>query len=413
MRNFPLAAGLASLAPVAVCLTCCPSPALAQPAPPDSPPPLTEEEFLAGAAADSLFARAVADLDAEAAARRRAAATLANPAVEAERESPGEATQSTVRLVWRPPLDGRRAAAIDAADAAVDAARARRALAELEVSLDLRAAFTRWAVAAERAERIDAERRRLDELARRAEERARRGEDSGLTARRFRFATVEMGAESAVAWAEAKLAEAAAVAAWPAAAGRRPVLAELPDPDTMALPDPAESPAVIAARAERRRAEHEARLAGRFLAFPELSAGWQWQDDAGAEADGPVLGLAWDLPLFDRGSAERGHALREADAGRAREELAARRQAAELHARADAYRTLHDAVPDGESLDRSARSAVAAASAAYEANESTMTDFLDTLRSILAGRLAALDLHAAALAAHRELERAAGRPLAR
>jgi len=39
------------------------------------------------------------------------------------------------------------------------------------------------------------------------------------------------------------------------------------------------------------------------------------------------------------------------------------------------------------------------------------TDLLETLRSALEARLAVLDLHSAALAAHRDLELAAGRPL--
>jgi outer membrane protein TolC len=403
MRSVLLAAGPALPALVALA-------AFAQPAPEGATVPLTETEFLAAAQADSLLARSLEDVGAAETARRRAAGTPANPGLEAERESPGEGAQTTARLTWRPPLDGRRAAAIDAADAAVEAAGARRALAELDVRLSLRAAFADWAIAEERARLIGAERVRLDDLARRAEERARQGEDSGLTARRFRFAAVEMGADDAAARAEAARARAEVAALWPAAAGRSPVLPDLPGADLGSLP---ESPALTAARADRARADHEARLAGRFVSFPELSAGWQWQDDAGAKADGPVVGLAWELPLFDRNGADRERARREATAAGAREELLRRRMEATVAGRRDAYRTLRDAALAGGPLDESARTAVDGAAAAYGHGEITMTDFLDTIRSILAGRLAALDLHAAALAAHRELERAAGRPLAR
>jgi outer membrane protein TolC len=125
------------------------------------------------------------------------------------------------------------------------------------------------------------------------------------------------------------------------------------------------------------------------------------------------VGLAWELPLFDRNGADRERARREATAAGAREELLRRRMEATVAGRRDAYRTLRDAALAGGPLDESARTAVDGAAAAYGHGEITMTDFLDTIRSILAGRLAALDLHAAALAAHRELERAAGRPLAR
>ena len=55
--------------------------------------------------------------------------------------------------------------------------------------------------------------------------------------------------------------------------------------------------------------------------------------------------------------------------------------------------------------------AVESATATFRLGESRLTDLLETLRSVLSARLAALDLYAAALEAHRTLELAAGRPL--
>jgi len=372
--------------------------------------PITEAEFLAAALADPVTGSTLSDIGAEEEARRRAASLPPNPGVEAERESPGDARQTTAVVSWRPPLDGRRGPEIAAADAALAAANHRRAVAEADLRIELRSTYAAWAVGEERVRLLETQRRRLEELARQAEERAARGEESGLNARRFRFAAAELAAEHARARAEAVTARAAASAFAGDVADRQPLLPDLPE---SAPPDTLESPALAALRAERRQAEHERRRAGRFLAFPEIFAGWQWQDAPGADADGPVLGIAWDLPLFDRDQAEHGRASRRVVATRAREEMAARRLAAERASRTAAYDTLEAAAHAAWGATESAETTIDAAAAAYRHGETSMTDFLDTIRSILAGRLAALDLHAAALAAHRELERAAGRPLPR
>lgn len=399
MRTVLLAAGLALVAPAVA----------AQETSSAAPESVTEAEFLAAVAADPVAMQSLEDIEADAAALRRSAGLLANPGFGLERESPGEADQTTAVLSWRLPLDGRRGLEIAAAEAAVEAATARRAAAALELQLQWRGIFAEWAIAEERLRLVEGEAARLEELARQSDERARRGEDSGLTARRFRFAAAELAAQHARARAAAAVARAAAAAQWKGAASRRPLLPSAP----AVSPDPSGNPVLAALRADRVRAEREERRAGRFLAFPELFAGWQWQEAPGAEADGLVAGLQWELPLFDRGQAERMRATRAAVAGRAREEMYGRRLEADRASRLAAYDVLRSAAQAGEELHASADATVDAAAAAYGAGESSMTDFLDTIRSVLAARLAALDLHAATLEAHRELERAAGGPLAR
>jgi outer membrane protein TolC len=52
-----------------------------------------------------------------------------------------------------------------------------------------------------------------------------------------------------------------------------------------------------------------------------------------------------------------------------------------------------------------------AARASFAAGESSLTDLLDSLRAVRDARLGALDLLGDALAAHRDLEAALGRPL--
>ncbi|HKI01299.1 MAG TPA: hypothetical protein VKK31_04920, partial [Thermoanaerobaculia bacterium] len=53
---------------------------------------------------------------------------------------------------------------------------------------------------------------------------------------------------------------------------------------------------------------------------------------------------------------------------------------------------------------------LAGAAASYQLGESGLTDLLDTLRAALAARITALEVREAALAAHRDLEAATGRP---
>ena len=54
---------------------------------------------------------------------------------------------------------------------------------------------------------------------------------------------------------------------------------------------------------------------------------------------------------------------------------------------------------------------IEAAETSYRLGESDVTDLLESLRSVLATRLSFLELYAAALEAHRNLESAVGRPL--
>lgn len=375
------------------------------------PPVLTEAGFLATLEADYPGVAALAEEPARARAAAVAARTLANPELGAVREDPSGATeQIDLTLSWAPPHPGRRRLAGSAADAAVEAAERRRALALLDLRLSLREIYARWALAAERARRLEERLRRLEALELRARRRAETGEASGLEARRLTLAAAEAGAELARAEAERAAARAAV----------RSVRPELPEEVQLELPPlpPApelagtDHPRVAALEAELEAARLSHRLAGRVLEMPEVVAGWQRQEDAGGSVAGPIVGLSWALPLFERNRAEGIRAEARVSALEARLELARREVAAGRAGALAAYRRLRAWVEEARGSSAEGAAALEAVTAAFRLGEADLTDMLETFRSVSAAEVAVLDLHGEALAAHRELERAGGRRVA-
>jgi cobalt-zinc-cadmium efflux system outer membrane protein len=343
-------------------------------------------------------------------ARARA---LSNPIVDVERESPSEnPAVSSLSVAWNPPLDGRRGARVRAARAGLDAAAADFESARLGLRRDVRASFAGWAVGTERRRLVEHHAALIDRLAEQIDARAGAGEESRLAARRVSLAALEVRAESAAA--EAAVLEARrAAAVW---AGRdlsevTPALPGLPPvpEDTLSTDG---RPDVRARRFELAEAEQRRRLAGRFLRFPEIRVGWQRIHDGSPSGAGPTVGLSWDLPLFDRDRADRVAVEAESRAAKARLDLARRSARAELEAARASYVVLRQSAERAHVTLSDADRAVESAVASFRLGESRLTDLLETLRSVLSARIAALDLLESALRAHRDLEVAAGRPLA-
>jgi outer membrane protein TolC len=250
--------------------------------------------------------------------------------------------------------------------------------------------------------------------------RAEAGEESVLAAQRLEIAS----RSSAISLSEARAVAARSretAAAWllddgPKLASMRPELPALPEPSSDLDGRAAETrPDVLAARSQVEQAESLGALSRRVLEAPELLLGWKSIENdfpgGGSDFEGPVFGIGWRVPVFDRRRADRLEAESALAAAAAGEEWTARRARSELAAALAAYRELRQSAlaAQGEfgGLDGVAR----AAEASFEAGESTVTDLLDTLRALLDARLAALDLYVAALEAHRQLEVAAGRSL--
>jgi len=371
---------------------------------------LTEEEFLAPLTRGYPSLIALSDRLGLARAERRGASILSNPELGFEREEPsGTTRQSTWRLAWTPPLNGRRGLSIQAADAELSAAENDLEATLLGLRSQMRAAYSRWVVSSERASSLASHLGLIEALTEQMTRRAERGEEPVLAARRLGLAAKQAQAEVSLARAALARARATALAWRPElASSLRPVPPEL-SPILRGL-DLSSRSDLEAHRFEIQGAELEERLARRFVASPQLHVGWQTVENGGLSLEGPVYGVNWSVPLLSHGQAARLESSQKREAAEARLAVAVARAEGELEGARDAY----------EELSAAARAAaattdldlvVAGAEASYRLGESTVTDLLESLRSVLATRLSSLDLYAAALEAHRNLESAAGRPL--
>lgn len=373
--------------------------------------PVSEEEFLAVLKDDHPARMALSERVGIARAERVRAGLLPNPTASFEREDPsGESRQDTWKFAWRPPLDGRRGPAVRAGAAGLAAAAQQRDADLLVLRSQLREAYADWAISTERRAALEAHRALIRRLAEQMRARAASGEESGLSASRLALAAVEVEAEAARA-AASQVRAIAFAHAWnrglPAEAlPQRPLLPVLSD--TVRTPLRAD---VVARRLEVEQARWQLQAGRRFLQFPELAFGWRQIREANATLEGPQLGLSWPVPLFDRLQPGRIEAAARLTAARARLELEGARAGAELTAARATYVGLRAAALDAMEATRHSDRVVESATATFRLGESRLTDLLETLRSVLAARLATLDLYAAALDSHRALEIAAGRPL--
>ncbi len=372
---------------------------------------VSEEEFLAPLGPTHPAVVALTEELGRAEAERRRAGALENPTIAFEREAPSnQAAQGTLKLSWRPPLDGRRGLAVDATEASVEAANQNLEWAQLDLRQQFREVHTRWAVAQQRRSLIAAHFESLAALDRRLTVRAARGEESQLTARRFRLAMAELRGE--LAYAESDLARArgnALTARADLPPGAMPVLSELPR--VPQLLEDSVRPDLLAQRSGVEATELRRRLAGRVLEFPTLEFGWTRIGDDAGDFDGPYFGLSWDVPVFDRNQGDRHEYSRLLATQKARLDLTEREAEQRSAAALTSYTALRDSWFAVEAAVEDAPEIATAAGATFLAGESSMTDLLETLRSVLDSQLSALELRAEALAAHRDLELSIGRVL--
>lgn len=367
-------------------------------------PVVTEAEFLSVLDETHPAVRESAGAVALAEARLAAARTFDNPVVEAVREDPGGPVgQTDVLVSWKMP-DAARGPEIEAREGEIGAARGRLAYDLLGYRLAMREAYAGWAVADARRQRLSTQAERVESLALREAVRAERGEASGLEVRRLRLAAATLRSRVALADGASERARAEAAAWHPGLpADARPVLPELPAAPSLDGADIR----VRAAEADLVAAEL-AELATRpIVASPEVTVGWQEQDIGLGTVSGPTLGVAWSVPLFDRRQAAQQEAGAGLEAARARLELAERESAAARIAASTNFARLADALAEAREELGATERMLDGAEAAFRQGEGSLTDLLETHRSVTEAELAVLDLHEAALAAHRELERLA------
>jgi outer membrane protein, heavy metal efflux system len=331
-----------------------------------------------------------------------AASTFDNPSIGFVREDPsGDASQTDAMISWQLPDFGRRLE-IEAREKEVAAAQARLAHERAALRVSMRETYADWALASARADRLYSQRLRLEELARREARRAESGEVSGLEARRLFLAASSLGAQHAIASA-AEEAMRARVRRWSSSvpADAKPRL-----PATPALPESAGGhPLVLAAEADLAAALAAEGAAKRFLRAPELMAGWQRQDGGPDSVEGPLYGINWSMPLFGRNQAGRSAAAARVEAARARLDQKRREVESSRQGALAAYRRLAEQIEAiGPALEGNDRM-LEGAEAAFLLGEASLTDLLETHRSVTEAEMALLELRESALAASRELER--------
>lgn len=370
-----------------------------------NPSVLTEAEFLS--VLDESHPAVVESAEALAHAETRIleSRTLENPILGGVREDPrGPVRQTDIVVSWQLP-HAARGTVIRARERQAEAARARLAQQLLNYRLAMRQAYADWAVAEARERRLSDQAERLELLAERELARSEKGEASGLEAHRLRLAASALRSRVALAAAESDRAR-AEIAGWypDLDASAHPALPDLSGAPSFDGPDAR----ILAAEAELRAATLEREAASRFVAFPEVSVGWQRQELGPEAIGGPIVGLAWSVPLFDRKKAARQSAEASLTAAGARLELVQREVRASRAAAQTSSARLSAALARAREQLASVERMLDGAETAFRHGEVSLTDLLETHRSVTEAELAALELHESALAADRELERLAG-----
>jgi cobalt-zinc-cadmium efflux system outer membrane protein len=370
---------------------------------------LTEDEFLDSALANHPAIAAAEAKKAAAAGARRQAGIVSNPVVSWEREEPDPALrQDTLVLDWRLPFDGRKHR-MAAGDAALAAASADLDSRELGIRLEMRSIYAGWYIEAERERVLRTHLKSTRRLARWLRARAEEGEAAGVEAQRLDL-EVEVFERGLVAARAAARAERAAAANWSdlvtgEVGPKRPIL---PAPPASIDVGNRSDLLAIAHRVEEAEAVH--RFRKRVFEPPAISVGWTELGEGGLSFNGPVFGVAWPLPVFDRNQGNGEAAAAEASYMQSLLELETRQAEQRARAALASYTDLYSvAAPSGtitETLD-----VAVAVFAAFEAGEASLTDVLDALRASVGVQMARLDSFDQALLAERELEAAIGRPI--
>jgi cobalt-zinc-cadmium efflux system outer membrane protein len=378
------------------------------------PRPITLEEALR-LAESSPSGRAVALEVERARAAVGATGLWPNPGFSLDREQTFGFIERFITVSIPIPISGRRGLEKEAARSGATAAEARARQERISLRARVREAFLDLLASQDRLAALDFGLARIEELVGILSAREREGESSGYDRIRAERERAEVTAErldsrAILARSRSQLA-AFLDAPWEAselvAEGSLLGTEELPSKEDV-LSRARSRGDLLALDAEAARADALARAAGR-LAIPQPSfvGGTKTIDEAPSSGTGPVLGINFDIPLFDRGQGEVAIAraeeqllltlraalgrLIEAEVESAFEEVVARREAEEV------YRTSGDP----EALVRIAR-------AAYEEGEMGILELLDAHRTDLEARILAIELRLEARKAEAALMRAMG-----
>jgi cobalt-zinc-cadmium efflux system outer membrane protein len=342
-----------------------------------------------------------------------------NPDLSLTREESLGSTERFATLSFPLVLSGRLGQERKAAESAVRAEEERVTLARsAEIRAGARNAFNDLLAAQERTAVLEEGAADLRQLAEALRQRERLGESSGFDRLRAERELADVESEARVSRGELLAARAGLASRLAiegeelAAVGSLSGAARLPGHDEVrsialrrgdvrALAAEAEA-ADLRASSSRRRGIPE----------PSLTLGAKSTTEGGESDTGPVVGLGFAIPIWDRGQGGFSIATAEAAALRAREAALARQAVAEAEAAlaeaaarqeaATAYRSAGDPAE----LVRITR-------AAYDAGEMRILEVLDAYRAALGSRLRTIELEAAARRAEVSLERALGTEVGR
>ncbi|MBI4160977.1 MAG: TolC family protein, partial [Acidobacteria bacterium] len=354
--------------------------------------PITLEEALRRAEEISPAGRAIVLGIERARAEVTAAGLWPDPEAEIVREESAGTVERFQVLSVPVVLTGRLGLERASARAGVTAAEAAAGRERAILRASVRAAFLDLVLAQEKAEILAEGRSRLAELVEILRIREREGESSGFDRMRAEreLADVEadfLDSRGALEGARAVLAAAVVLPSEgltavgsldPAGSlSARDRVLELAQSrgDVLALDARAES-ADLLARAARRRAVPE----------PSITAGRKTTEEGPLEDGGPVYGVSFSIPVFDRGQGLR--AIAGADANL----LRASRQALALRVAAEAETAYSEAIASREAEAAYAAAGdpeelIAIATAAYEGGAMRILELLDAHRTALAARL--------------------------
>ncbi|KAB2919837.1 MAG: TolC family protein [Hyphomicrobiaceae bacterium] len=344
------------------------------------PARLTVEAAVAEAAARApAIVAAQAEVDA-ARARLGQARVRPNPELNVEVENlaggGAEGIETTVSLNQRLDLGGRRRARVSAAEAALSAQELRLSIALADLARDVRTSFATALAANARLDLAQANQQRAAELARISEELVAAGREPPLRALRARTALAQ--SEAALRAAEAE--QLAARQSLGVLLGGPVESTSLIDSEALSITaavDPAETLEVRLAEAERVAAEAgvaQERAAARL--DPSVGVGVRHIAETGDKA--LVAGFSVPLPLFDRNRGNIAAARAGVRAAEARREAALAQAAATI---ANARTALAAADARVRALETAAvpeaREALRLTELSYQAGRSSLLELLD------------------------------------
>ncbi|MFA9460284.1 TolC family protein [Thiohalorhabdus sp. Cl-TMA] len=326
-----------------------------------------------------------------------------------------DTTQRFYSLSQEFDLSGQRALRIRAARIRTEGVRRGNEWTRLERRARVRERFYAVLVQQRRVAALRESLDRLDRVAGIVAERRRAGAASGYDQRRLER-------ERAALKARLRQARAERERAWSALRALMPESAALPEQVAGNLrPGEVASLAryreALNRRADLRRLQVEARAAGlsrqaanrAWIPDPTVGLGYTTVDQPGGEGGGPLVELAFPLPVFDRGQAQAAAATARQTRAEARyrrllDRARARvsglwRQTRELDAATTEFRQ--------QALAKS-REVTKIAESAYRAGELGILELLDAYRGQLDARLRALEMASSARASWIDLARTAG-----